>query len=119
MRGRTPSLLELDDRPAAYESVGRLCTWENLFPVRALPRSRYERVFIRAISGRKLRLGRAWYTPVGMRGWSHVIFRRDHDDTRHVFSLDFLMRRLEDWEVGPRAERRIGQTLRDRLERRR
>src|SRR5262249_22213868 len=54
MDGRTPSLLELDDRPAAYESVGRLCTWANLFPVRALARSRYERVFIRAISGRKL-----------------------------------------------------------------
>ncbi|MGH9885112.1 MAG: hypothetical protein ACREBE_06270, partial [bacterium] len=50
MKGETPSLLELADRPASYESVGRLCTWANLFPVRALPRSRYERVFIRAIS---------------------------------------------------------------------
>jgi hypothetical protein len=118
MRGRTPSMLELDDRPPEYDSVGRLCTWTNLFPVRALPRSRYERVFIRAISGRKLRLGGDWYTPTGMRGWSHVIFSRDRDRTRHVFSLDFLLQHLEAWDVGPRAEQRIGKTLRERLERR-
>jgi hypothetical protein len=118
MEGRTSSLLELEDRPAAYDSVGRLCTWTNLFPVRALPRSRYERVFIRAISGRKLQLGSDWYTPIGMRGWSHVVFRRDRDDTRHVFSLDFLLEHLENWEVGPKAERRIRSTLRARLDRR-
>ena len=118
MNGRAPSLLELDDRPPAYDSVGRLCSWANLFPVRALPRSRYERVFIRAISGKKLRLGGALYTPTGMRGWSHVVFRRDHDSTRHVLSLDFLLRRLDDWDVGPKAERRIRRTLRERLERR-
>ena len=118
MGGRTSSLLELEDRPAAYDSVGRLCTWENLFPVRALPRSRYERVFIRAISGRKLHLNGDWYTPTGMRGWSHVVFRRDRDETRHVFSLDFLLHHLEDWEVGPRAERRIRSALRARLSRR-
>ena len=118
MRGETPSLLELDDRPASYDAVGHLCTWANLFPVRALPRSRYERVFIRAISGKKLRVNRDWYTPTGMRGWSHVVFRRDRDNTRHVFSLDFLLRHLDDWEVGPRAESRIRNTLRERLERR-
>lgn len=118
MLGETPSLLEQDDRPEAYEAVGHLCTWANLFPVRALPRSRYERVFIRAISGRKLRLGSDWYTPTGMRGWSHVVFRRERDRTRHVFSLDFLLRHLDDWDVGPRAERRIKETLRRRLARR-
>jgi hypothetical protein len=116
--GRTPSLLEQEDRPPAYESVGRLCTWANLFPVRALPRSRYERVFIRAISGHKLQLGRDWYTPVGMRGWSHVVFRRDRDGTRHTFSLDYLLRHIDTWELGPRAERRLRRTLRERLERR-
>jgi hypothetical protein len=118
MDGRAPSLLELEDRPPAYDSVGRLCTWANLFPVRALPRSRYERVFIRAISGRKLQLGRSVYTPTGMRGWSHVVFRRDGDQTRHVFSLDFLLRHLDAWDVGPKAEQRIRRTLRERLERR-
>ena len=115
MRGRSLSLLELDDRPPAYDRVGRLCTWADLFPVRALPRSRYERVFIRAISGRKLRMGRDWYTPTGMRGWSHVVFTRDRDQTRHVFSLDTLLRHLEKWDVGPRAEQRLRNTLRRRL----
>jgi hypothetical protein len=118
LRGETPSLLELDDRPAAYESVGRLCTWADLFPLRALSRSRYERVFIRAISGRKLRLGRDWYTPVGMRGWSRVIFRRDRDGSRHVLPLDFLMQHLDDWDVSERAESKLRRKLRARLGRR-
>ena len=113
MSGHTPSLLELDDRPQSYDRVGRLCTWADLFPVRALPRSRYERVFIRAISGRKLRIGREWYTPVGMRGWSHVVFICDRDQTRHVLSLDFLLGHLDAWDVAPRTE----QTLRRRLRR--
>lgn len=118
LEGRAPSLLEQEDRPPAYDSVGRLCTWANLFPVRALPRSRYERVLIRAISGKKLQLARDWYKPIGMRGWSQVIFRRDRDNTRHVFSLDYLLRHLDSWELGPRAERRLQRTLRERLERR-
>ena len=84
----------------------------------ALPRSRYEQVFIRAISGRKLRIGRDWFTPTGMRGWSQVIFTRDRDNTRHVFSLDYLLRHLDDWDVGPRAARRIRRSLRERLDRR-
>ena len=103
MRGRAPSLLELADRPREYEDVGRLCTWENLFPERILPRSRYERVLIHAISGQRLHLGDDWYTPTGMRGWSHVIFRRAGDFTRHVFSLDFLLDHLHKWG---RARRR-------------
>jgi hypothetical protein len=118
MKGTMPSLLELDDRPASYESVGKLCTWANLFPVRALPRSRYERVFIRAISGRRLQLERDIYTPVGMRGWSHVVFRRERDRTRHAFSLDFLLGHIDKWEVNPSAERRIRTALRQRLDRR-
>lgn len=118
VRGKTPSLLELDDRPPSYERVGTLCTWANLFPVRALPRSRYERVFIRAISGHKLHLSGESYTPTGMRGWSHVVFERDRDRTRHVFSLDYLLRHLDRWEIGPRAERRLRRSLRGRLSRR-
>ena len=118
VRGATPSLLELDDRPPAYERVGALCTWANLFPVRALPRSRYERVFIRAISGHKLHLGGDSYTPTGMRGWSHVVFDRDRDHTRHVFSLDYLLRHLDRWELGPSAERHLRHSLRNRLSRR-
>jgi len=89
--GQAPSLLELDDRPAAYDDVGRLCEWSDLFPLHALARSRYEDVFIRAISGCKIRVDGEAYKPTGMRGWSHVVFRRDRDGTRHEFSLDFLL----------------------------
>jgi len=102
MAGRTPSLLELADRPPAYESVGRLCSWEDLFPEHELPRSRYERVLIRAIHGDRLHLGSGDYTPTGMRGWSHVVFRRERDRSKHVFSLDYLLRHFDDWEAGSR-----------------
>jgi hypothetical protein len=101
MAGRAPSLLEMADRPPAYESVGRLCAWEeSLFPEHELPRSRYERVLIRAIHGDRLHLGAGeWYKPTGMRGWTHVIFRRERDRSKHVFSLDYLLRHLDDWEA--------------------
>jgi hypothetical protein len=100
IRGRAPSLLELDDRPPEYEDVGRLCTWDNLFPERSLSRSLYERVLIRAISGQKLGMDGRWYTPVRMRGWSQVVFRRDDTGTRHTFPIDYLILHLRDWERG-------------------
>jgi hypothetical protein len=98
MRGRAPSLLELSKRPASYDSVGRLCTWEDLFPESVLPRSRYERVLIHAISGERLHMNSDWFTPVGMHGWSHVVFRKDADGSRHVLSLDYLLDHLDEWE---------------------
>jgi len=118
MGGDVPSLLELNDRPLAYDSVGKLCTWADLFPVRALARSRYERVFIRAISRAPLDLNGNRYIPTGMKGWSHVVFRREGDGTRHAFSLDFLLRYIDRWEIGARRARRVGKTLERRLERR-
>ncbi|HEX2092094.1 MAG TPA: hypothetical protein VHG28_06810 [Longimicrobiaceae bacterium] len=98
MRGRAPSLLDLPERPPEYEDVGRLCTWDDLFPERELSRSRYERVLIRAISGQKLWMAGRRYTPTGMRGWSQVIFRRDEDRSRHVFGIDYLVGHLGDWQ---------------------
>ncbi len=108
MRGRAPSLLDVDDRPEGYEDIGRLCTWDDLFPEHILPRSLYERVLIHAISGQKLHLNGQWYTPTGMRGWSRVIFRRKADNTRHIFSLDFLLNHLRDWERPYRGTRATG-----------
>jgi hypothetical protein len=99
IRGRSPSLLELDARPDGYEDVGRLCTWEHLFPPARLARSRYERVLIRAISGQQLRLRRRTLKPVGMRGWAAVVFR-DDDGRREVISIDDLIQHLGDWERG-------------------
>jgi len=32
MRGETPSLLDLDDRPAAYDDVGRSTRWGSVLP---------------------------------------------------------------------------------------
>jgi hypothetical protein len=98
IRGRSPSLLELEDRPAEYEDVGRLCLWDDLFPPAQLERSRYERVLIRAISGQALRLGRRSLRPVGMRGWSAVVFRDARDGSREVVPIDSLVRHLDDWE---------------------
>ena len=64
--------------------------------------SEAERVLTRAISGERLELGRETYVPVGMQGWSHVVFRRAADKSRHVLSLDFLLAHLDDWEAGAR-----------------
>jgi hypothetical protein len=98
MRGRAPSLLDLGDRPQEYEDVGRLCTWDNLFPERELSRSRYERVLIRAISGQQLTMHGQHFRPTGMRGWAQVVFRRVPDNSRHVFDIDYLIDHLRDWE---------------------
>ncbi len=102
LAGRSLSLLELKDRPAEYDSVGRLCQWDDRFDDATLSRSRYERVLTRAISGEQLELGRETYVPVGMQGWSHVVFRRAADRSRHVLSFDFLLAHLDDWESGAR-----------------
>ena len=102
MRGRAPSLLELSDRPAAYDDVGRLCSWDDLFPITLLPRSRYERVLGHAIAGRRVRMDGSWHRPVGVRGWTHVVFRREHDGARQRA----LARRAA------RASRRVGQNRR-------
>jgi hypothetical protein len=98
IRGRSPSLLELPDRPPEYEDVGRLCTWDELFPPQRLARSRYEQVLIRAISGQTLRLGRRRLKPVGMRGWSAVVFLGLDDGRRTIIPIDDLVGHLGDWE---------------------
>ncbi|MES2179289.1 MAG: hypothetical protein V4550_15630 [Gemmatimonadota bacterium] len=107
MRGRAPSLLELDDRPAAYDDVGRLCSWNDLFPITHLSRSRYERVMGHAIAGRRVRMSGAWHRPVGVKGWTHVVFRRETDGARLVRSLDDMLMHLDAWDRA--ANRRMGE----------
>ena len=97
LRGRSPSLLDLDDRPPEYEDVGRLCAWDARLPRAPLARSRYERVVMRAVSGQQLRIGGQRLRPVGMSGWSAVVFRRE-DNRREVIAIDDLLQHLEDWE---------------------
>lgn len=98
LSARSASLLDLDDRPAAYEDVGRVCRWAELYPAPALTRSRYERVLMRAISGEKLHMNGRWYTPVRMLGWSRILFRRDDDGERRAYSIDYLLQHLDAWE---------------------
>lgn len=114
MSGGTASLLELPTRPDAYEDVGRLCNWDDLFTEKTLGRSRYERVLMHAIAGEKLRIGHQWYRPTAMKGWSKVVFvpvgdsrtpiktedrppTRAPRQTRHVFSIDYLVHHLNNW----------------------
>jgi hypothetical protein len=98
MRGRVPSLLELSDRPVAYDDVGRLCRWDDLFPITLLPRSRYERVIGHAIARRRVRIEGGWHRPVGVQGWTHVVLQREHDGVRRVRSLDELLAHLDAWD---------------------
>jgi hypothetical protein len=95
--GRSPSLLALDDRPEEYEDVGRLCAWNARLPPAQLARSRYERVVLRAVAGRPLLVDGHRLQPVGMCGWSAVVFRRE-DNRRQVIAIDDLVAHLDAWE---------------------
>lgn len=97
VRGGSPSLLDLEDRPPEYENVGRLCAWDGRSPSAQLARSRYERVVMRAVSGQPLRIDGRSLRPVGMSGWSAIVFRRE-DNRREVIAIDDLIDRLEEWE---------------------
>ena len=65
-----------------------------------------ERILLHAVSGDPLLMDPDIYTPTGMQGWSHVVFRRERDGTRHVFSLDELMDHLRGWGTGSNRARR-------------
>jgi hypothetical protein len=67
------------------------------FPDRRLTRSAYEQVFLKLVSGGRLRLEGVTYTPVGMKGWYHALFRCDADGAEKVMSIDELLGRLGDW----------------------
>lgn len=67
------------------------------FPDRRLTRSAYEQVFLKLVSGGRLRMGTETYTPVGMKGWYHAIFRRESDGAERLLSIDQLLRKMGDW----------------------
>lgn len=96
--GKATSLLDLDDRPKAYEDVGRLCSWNNLISVKNLNRSRYERVLINSILRRPIALEGSIYKPVGMDGWDKVVFEQKPGGGRRSFHIDELKRHLREWE---------------------
>jgi hypothetical protein len=67
------------------------------FPDRRLTRSAYEQVFLKLVSGGRLKMGNDVYTPVGMKGWYHAIFRRESDGTEKLLSIDQLLKKMGDW----------------------
>ena len=97
MGGRSPSLLDLEDRPPEYEDVGTLCAWDTQAPTAQVGRSRYERVVLNAVSGHRLRRNGHSLRPVGMSGWSAIVFRRE-DQRREVIAIDDLLVHLDGWE---------------------
>ncbi|HVT45036.1 MAG TPA: hypothetical protein VMT00_11640 [Thermoanaerobaculia bacterium] len=76
----------------------RARTVSILFPDRRLTRSAYEQVFLKLVSGARLRIGRESWTPVGMKGWYHAIFRRDSDGAERLLTIDQLLRKMNDWK---------------------
>jgi hypothetical protein len=96
LSGAAPSLLDLPDRPRAYDDVGRLCQWEDLFPPQLVAQSRYERVLMRALAGDELTMDGEVYTPTGIQGWSRIVFRRHADGRTIVVPFDVLIDRLPD-----------------------
>lgn len=67
------------------------------FPDRRLKRSAYEQVFLRLVSGRKLKIGSQVYAPIGMKGWYHAVFRRVSDGKERLLTIDQLLERMDDW----------------------
>jgi hypothetical protein len=67
------------------------------FPDRRLTRSAYEQVFLKLVSGARLRMGTDLYTPVGMKGWYHAIFRRESDGAEKLLTIDQLLKKMDDW----------------------
>ncbi len=68
------------------------------FPDRRLSRSAYEQVFLKLVAGERLRIGRETYTPIGMKGWYHAVFRRDSDGHERLLTIDQLLRKMKDWQ---------------------
>jgi hypothetical protein len=91
------SLLDLPERPCEYDDVGRLCAWRPAYSQLAAERSRLEQVVLHALAGDKLRIDGASFTPIGMKGWSRIVFQRDSDKKRITVALDDLLEHLPAW----------------------
>jgi hypothetical protein len=105
LSGRTPSMLDLPDRPESYDDAGKLCKWENQFSEDDLRRSRYERILMHAIAGDEIKLYGRNLKPVAMRGWSNVVFADGDPRRRRIIPIDMLLHHLEDWTHQSRLRR--------------
>jgi hypothetical protein len=90
----------MDAKPAAERrrrAERRKKQYAIPYPDRRLTRSAYEQVFLKLVSGGRLRVGRDVYTPVGMKGWYHAIFRRESDGAERLLTIDQLLEKMNDW----------------------
>jgi len=94
-RRRAVSLLDSSDRRQGRDR--RRNSYATPFPDRRLTRSAYEQVFLKLVSGGRLRMGDDWYRPIGMKGWYHAIFRRDSDGAERLLTIDQLLKKMNDW----------------------
>ncbi len=94
---RSISLLDDRKRDRRRAADRRRRQYGIPFPDRRLTRSAYEQVFLKLVSGGKLRLGAELYTPVGMKGWYHAVFRRESDGSETLITIDELRQRMGDW----------------------
>ncbi|MBK5259366.1 MAG: hypothetical protein JJE51_07215 [Thermoanaerobaculia bacterium] len=96
---RGPSLMNgktATERRASGER--RKSQYTTPYPDRRLSRSAYEQVFLKLVSGSRLRVGRDLYTPIGMKGWYHAVFRRESDGAEKLLSIDQLLKKMGDWK---------------------
>ena len=93
LEGTARSLLDFDDRPAAYDDAGRNIDWGRR-RARPLPRSAYEKVIQRVIHHEPIRIGAARYVVERMPGWYEFEFRDLRTGERRTFNLDELARHV-------------------------
>jgi len=89
LQGHDNSLLDLDERPQAYQDVGRV----NLGTIRAtknLRRSLYERVMQKVVNGYKLLANSTCYEPKEILNWFEVSFYDTRSQMHTVFTLEVL-----------------------------
>ena len=96
-RRGTSLLAQKPARDRRRTSERRKNTYSTPFPDRRLTRSAYEQVFLKLVSGGRLKVGKDLYTPVGMKGWYHAIFRRESDGRERLMSIDQLLKKMNDW----------------------
>jgi hypothetical protein len=97
LRKRKPSLLDLIDRPAEYEDVGRLCGWNDLYLDTQLRRSRYEEVLIRTTAGQRVAIHGEVFRTRGTQGWSRVVLESERTGRRQVVGIDYLVTQRPRW----------------------
>jgi hypothetical protein len=92
---RTPAPVMSDSERRRKERRQR--SYSIPFPDRRLTRSAYEQVFLKLVSGGRLRVEDDVYTPIGMKGWYHAVFRRESDGKERLLSIDQLLKKMDDW----------------------